>query len=236
MTEPATEPQFDPRFDPRFQRGWSGQAADAPGAPDPSGARRPADVPAAERAAVDAAAAGPVGPVTASDASGASAAASAPGEARAADAVAEPAPEPSVLGADDPLDPAATGAREASIAASTDVRAASGQPVREPAAAPTDPAVRADIDRILRVAFGIAWSAVGVAFLVGVWAVWLIVGQDPFAAPRQASGELALRSFAYLAGPSLLSTAVVGVAILAVVDGVRRARSATAPERRGGAG
>ncbi|GAA1057653.1 hypothetical protein GCM10017608_00550 [Agromyces luteolus] len=216
MTEPATEPQFDPRFDPRFQRGWSGRPTDATADDSTEPGRSGGDAPAEG--------AGPT-PVLGSGAAPADGPAPEPAAARPADA--RPSDVPSADAPPDAAPPAA-----APDAARPDTASDAAPPLAAPPAA----AAHADADRIMRIAFGVAWSAVAVAFLVGVWAVWMIVGQDPFAAPRQASGELALRSFAYVAGPPLLGSAVVGIAILTVLDGIRRLRPAAVRAGDGGVG
>ncbi|WP_430647958.1 hypothetical protein [Agromyces sp. GXS1127] len=207
MTEPAPEPRFDPRFDPRFQRGWQGRSTDAAGSPGD-----------------DAPTVGAAGPVPARGGP-------APTAPTRSDAAWMTRPvEPTR-----PAQPAGRNAVSRPGPADADADAADADP---DAAAGADPDARpgaeGEAERIVRIAFAIAWAVVGLALLAGLWAVWTIAGQDPFAPTRQDPDEAAQRAFAYLAGPSLLGTAVLGVVLLITVDGIRRAGRASTRSTRGG--
>lgn len=215
MPGEATWPGFDPRYDPRFQRGWSDPEPDG-GAP--AGAVAPADSdPPAEPAlqsdppAVDRVPAAAATAVTAGD-------------------------PPAVAAAADPIDdpPAPVGTSRGAPIESTEAeprepRTQDPQPfLLAPSTDPDDGAER-DAARILRIAFTIAWAVAGAATLVGAGLVWsLVSADDPFAVPP-GDPELVLRTLAQFAAPNLLATGLLGVVVLTVVDGVRRARRLTEP-------
>ena len=226
MSGEATGPGFDPRYDPRFQRGWSDGEPDgaAPAAAEASAS------PAARAAPPAAPAAPPAAPA-------------------AAPAVDPPAPDPTVADPPDVADPAGPEDDPAvPLAApqseeSPRTRVAEADPA-EPAPQDPQPFLLApssggdvsgerDGARVLRIAFTIAWAIAGAATLVGAGLVWsLVSADDPFAVPP-GDAELVLRSLAQFAAPSLLATGLLGIVVLTVVDGVRRARRLTAPPAGG---
>jgi hypothetical protein len=99
--------------------------------------------------------------------------------------------------------------------------AADPSPTAEPTA---DPTAELESARVLRVALGVAWAIAVLATLIGAGLVWSIASaEDPFGTPRTES-ELVVRTLAQFAAPSLLSTGLLAIVALVVVDGVRRAR------------
>ncbi|WP_438856095.1 hypothetical protein [Agromyces sp. M3QZ16-3] len=203
---------FDPRYDPRFQRGWDGPA-DAGEPREPEEGRDPA--PGPPRVAV------PSDDPT-DDAGGMTVAAGADVDRGGPQAtplatseIVAPLPVPGPAPA--PASPAS--AAESEPTDETGPVAASGG-----AAVPGGPVLQAEADRIMRVAFGVAWGVAALALLIGIWSVSVVVDQDPFGGPGRDSAEMTMRAFAYSAGPALLGSAVVGIAVLTVADGIRRAR------------
>ena len=92
-----------------------------------------------------------------------------------------------------------------------------------------DPDAGSDAARIVRIALWIAWAIAGAATLIGAGLVWSVVAaEDPFGMPSGES-EIVLRTLAQFAAPSLLSTGLLGIVVLTVVDGLRRARRLQAP-------
>jgi hypothetical protein len=150
-----------------------------------------------------------------------------------------------------PVDPPAPTAPPASAPAArvpaapraeAPLRAASAEmaPSAPAAAAPaSDPAVHvADDDpgaRVMRIASGIAWAITFGAIFLGAGLVWSLAVRAPaFAGPSEPT-DLLIQGLAQYAAPSLLATGVLGVVVLTVVDGLRRARTA-APRRADGDG
>jgi hypothetical protein len=210
MSSESTEPGFDPRYDPRFQRGWSdgepdGAARDIRDAPAPA---EPAGPPAAGGLAALAPVADP--PAVADPAD--------PGDD-------PPAPVPA-SDAEDPAEPTEDPARPTVFAeaGSTEPGPQDPQPfLLAPSSGVVADAER-DAARVLRIAFTIAWAVAGAATLVGAGLVWsLVSADDPFAMPAGDS-ELVLRTLAQFAAPNLLATGLLGIVVLTVVDGLRRAR------------
>jgi hypothetical protein len=103
----------------------------------------------------------------------------------------------------------------------------------DPDLADADAQVDADAARLLRVALGIAWAIAGAATVLGAGLVWSIVSvDDPFGMPSGQS-EIVLRSLAQFAAPALLSTGLLGIVALTVVDGLLRARRVGAQRPEG---
>lgn len=135
----------------------------------------------------------------------------------------EPEPEPAAVPVDADSSEAVSGAApDAARDAAPDAAPGAAMETVHAGSLPTGDDDEAD--RIMRVAFGVAWAATALALAVGAWSIWIIVSQDPFAGPSGAPAEEAMRMFAYLAGPSALMAGVAGTVILVVVDGMRRAR------------
>ena len=105
-------------------------------------------------------------------------------------------------------------------------------PAPEPPAPPipgTDPAAERDAARIIRVALAIAWTIAGAATLLGVALVWSLVSlDDPFDVPS-GEADFLIRTLAQFVAPSLLSTGLLGIVALLVLDGLRRARRIGSP-------
>ena len=105
-------------------------------------------------------------------------------------------------------------------------------PAPEPPARPiagTDPAAERDAARIIRVALAIAWTIAGAATLLGVALVWSLVSlDDPFDVPS-GEADFLIRTLAQFVAPSLLSTGLLGIVALLVLDGLRRARRTASP-------
>ncbi|WP_353816754.1 hypothetical protein [Agromyces sp. SYSU T00266] len=197
---------IDPRYDPRFQRGWDGSAdAGVPRQPEEVRDQDPGPPPVA--APTD----DPTG-----DAAGMSVAAGVD-EGRGGPQALPPATSEAVTSASASVASEPTGDSEP-----TDVPG----PLAPSGAArvPGRPVRQAEADRIMRVAFGVAWGVAALALLIGMWSVSVVVDQGPFGAPGQGSGDMTMRAFAYSAGPALLGSAVTGIAVLTVADGIRRTR------------
>jgi hypothetical protein len=135
-----------------------------------------------------------------------------PAEPPAAEPPAAPPSEPPP----DPVDPAEPAASEP-------------PPIAPASSSEVDAHAEPEVARILRVALGIAWAIAGAATLIGAGLVWSIVAaEDPFGM-LSGESEIVLRSLAQFAAPGLISTGLLGIVLLVVVDGLRRARRVGAP-------
>ncbi len=205
MAGAATGPEFDPRYDPRFQRGWTPGESD--GAPTAERAAR------AERVA-------PPEPVSpAAPSSGEPVSPFAPPEDRPVAAEADPVDAVDPPPADDPPGPPGAPPME------SEPRPTPG-PVTPPS---IDEATEQDSARIIRVAIAAAWVLAGAATLIGFGLVWTFVASDDPYGPSGDEIEALLRVLAQFVAPSLLSTGLLGIVVLIVIDGVRRARRLGAP-------
>lgn len=215
MAGAATGPEFDPRYDPRFQRGWTPSESD--GAPPPERAAPPERVaPPPERVAPPPAPERPDPPT-----SGGPVSPFAPPEDRAVAAEIGRAEADGRPRADDP--PGASGARGATPAGS--------EPRQAPASATlasVDEAAEQDSARIIRLALGSAWAIAGAATLIGLALVWPLAMDDPYGVTANET-EMIVRTFAQFLAPSLFSTGLLGIVVLVVIDGVRRARRLGVP-------
>lgn len=113
----------------------------------------------------------------------------------------------------------------------TEPSAPTWQPDPTPLPPTVDAAAEADAARIVRIALGIAWAISAAAALVGAGLVWsLVAANDPFGA-RPDGPEMVLQTLAQFAAPSLLATGLLGIVVLTIVDGFRRANrlGASAP-------
>lgn len=141
-----------------------------------------------------------------------------------------PAPTAPAASAPAAAVPAAPRAEAPLTAASASAEMAPSAPA---AAAPAnDQAVHvADDDpgaRVMRIASGIAWAITFGAIFLGAGLVWSLAVRAPaFAGPSEPT-DLLIQGLAQYAAPSLLATGVLGVVVLTVVDGLRRARTAAA--------
>ncbi|MEI5585235.1 MULTISPECIES: hypothetical protein [unclassified Agromyces] len=196
--------EFDPRYDPRYQRGWVEGPTDAtaPAEIGPGFRPEPA-VPSPEPASPRRARAsdGPAGPPAPSP----------PDPPPARVAATPPPASHRPDGSDDPDGPA--------------------EPVGP--AHPADPADSLDdpAARVVRIALGVAWAVAVGATLAGAGLVWSLASRVPLFSQPADSGEMVVQALAQYAAPSLLSTGLLGVVVLTVVDGLRRARD-LAPARR----
>ena len=103
------------------------------------------------------------------------------------------------------------------------------QPDPAPLPPTVDAAAEADAARIVRIALGIAWAISAAAALVGAGLVWsLVATDDPFGA-RPDGPEMVLQTLAQFAAPSLLATGLLGIVVLTIVDGFRRANRLGTP-------
>lgn len=90
-------------------------------------------------------------------------------------------------------------------------------------------AAEADAARIVRIALVTAWAISAAAALVGAGLVWsLVAATDPFGA-RPDGPEMVLQTLAQFAAPSLLATGLLGIVVLTIVDGLRRANRLVTP-------
>ncbi|GGI44996.1 hypothetical protein BCL57_000740 [Agromyces flavus] len=208
MAGAARGPEFDPRYDARYQRGWAPGESDDPEPDDPAAPEDPAAL--ADRADP------PTDPVMASPVPdlAASGPVAAPAPWNDPHPGPEAEPEPLAVDASEPV------------------------PSITPSPSPADVEGRRDAARIIRIALGVSWAIAIAATLVGAGLIWsLIAVEDPFGIPAGGEVELMIRTLAQFVAPSLLSTGLLGMVALLVVDGLRRARRICAPiaERAGGA-
>lgn len=97
------------------------------------------------------------------------------------------------------------------------------------------PDVRDDrVARIMRIALGIAWAVALAATVVGGALIWRLVAYVPGYDTVRDAEEMMLESLSYHVAPSLVTAGLLGVVVLTVIDGLRRAFSARGrawPER-----
>jgi hypothetical protein len=136
----------------------------------------------------------------------------------------EPVEEPHVEADTDAPAPDALGPPEAS-----EPPESTGQPDPAPLPPRVAEAAEADAARIVRIALVTAWAISGAAALVGAGLVWsLVAATDPFGA-RPDGPEMVLQTLAQFAAPSLLATGLLGIVVLTIVDGLRRANRLVTP-------
>ena len=212
MAGAATGPEFDPRYDARYQRGWAPGESDGSGPDDPVAT----DESAAAEELVARRTLPPADPV---------------------------APSSPVAPADDPPTgpeaDATSRVRDAPVASEASDASGALSPSAPDVVDPPDPALDADAardaDRVIRVALGIAWGIVIASILIGAGLIWSLISvENPFEIPGGGEGELMVRTLAQFVAPSLLSTGLLGMVALLVVDGLRRARRIGPPVPDGG--
>ena len=70
----------------------------------------------------------------------------------------------------------------------------------------------------------VAWAMAIGATLIGIGLVWsLVATEDPYGMTDNET-EMIIRTLAQFLAPSLFSTGLLGIVVLVVIDGVRRAR------------